>query len=518
MMSRIEREEYEVLEVIGKGSFGIVRKVRLLLEDKIYVRKEIDYSSMNSHERNQLISELRILRELDHPNIVKYYRHEHIAETKTIFIYMEYCNGGDLARLISNFRRNGESVPEEFVWQVLVQILLALHRCHYGFNAKEVNLYANSETEPAVNSETVVIHRDIKPDNIFLLNSEKAVKLGDFGLAKMLTSLSQFAKTYVGTPYYMSPEVLMDEPYTPVCDIWSLGCVLFELCTLKPPFQAKTHLQLQNKIKQGKFPELPESYSPQIRDIIRECITVDANLRPSCYELLECLSVKFLRKEIGLKEQSENLDKVQLDLLHKSEELTEKEHRLNEVREDFKSRKEELEEKLSIIQKKFEIRQSQLEDELIEEFEMRKAAMDQEAKEVRLGYQREFKLVVENEVQRRVKEILAKYNNELTIKSPDLLQNYSAQLVHTTYEHSFPQKLRGPKELVEDNVYKNFQVRRSPLKARNELPDIRNLNLETGKAYLKENARRQTDELERINTEKRNVPEFEELYLRQKRH
>ena len=215
-------EEYEPLEVIGKGSFGTVRKVRLKTTGKLLVRKEIEYTSMNPQERNQLISELRILRELDHPQIVKYYRHDHIIENKLIHIYMEYCDGGDLAQIINNFKKNKEQVPEEFVWQVLVQILLALHRCHYGIDAKKVNLFSNSSgIEPSINSETVVIHRDIKPDNIFILNSGKSIKLGDFGLAKMLTSQNDFAKTYVGTPYYMSPEVLMDNP----CLLYTSRCV-----------------------------------------------------------------------------------------------------------------------------------------------------------------------------------------------------------------------------------------------------------------------------------------------------
>ena len=92
-------DEYESLEVIGKGSFGTVRRVRHK-DGQILVRKEIEYTSMTSQERNHIISELRILRELDHPHIVKYYRHDHIPEKKMIHIYMEYCEGGDLAKVI----------------------------------------------------------------------------------------------------------------------------------------------------------------------------------------------------------------------------------------------------------------------------------------------------------------------------------------------------------------------------------------------------------------------------------
>lgn len=455
------RNEYEALEVIGKGSFGTVRKVLHKQTRKMFVRKEIEYTSMNGQERNQLISELRILRELNHPNIVKYYRHDHIQELKTIHIYMEYCDGGDLAQVITNFKRNGDTVPEEFVWQVLIQTLLALHRCHYGSEAPKVNLFSSrSPEEPSINLDQVVIHRDIKPDNLFMLNSGKTIKVGDFGLAKMLTS-NEFAKTYVGTPYYMSPEVLMDNPYSPVCDIWSLGCVLYELCSLKPPFQAKTHLQLQSRIKLGVIAELPEQYSNHLRTIIKDCITVDPNMRPTCYELLDTLSIRFLRKEMELKESNSKLEEFQKQLLKKNDDLNKRETLLNSFERDLKD-------EYNTMQKKFAVQRKQIEDELMEEFDMRKKVMDQEAEEVRLGYQREFKHVVEHEVQLRLKEMKKKME--------------------------LPPKPKGPRELGD--------IRRPPLKARVE------------NEYDHTRRKRITDELERLALDKRHVPEYEEHYLR----
>ncbi|EGW35823.1 uncharacterized protein SPAPADRAFT_131846 [Spathaspora passalidarum NRRL Y-27907] len=480
--------EYDALEIIGKGSFGTVRKVRHKTTGEILVRKEIEYTSMNDHEKQQLVSELRILRELTHPNIVKYYHDEHLPERKSIHIYMEYCDGGDLAKVISNFKKNKESIPEEFIWQVLVQTLLALYRCHYGQDAPKVNLFGSSKS-PNVKGEAV-IHRDIKPDNIFLINSGKTVKLGDFGLAKMLTSKNDFAKTYVGTPYYMSPEVLIDNPYSAVCDIWSLGCVLYEMCSLQPPFQAKTHLQLQSKIKLGVIPDLPDTYSSQLKMIIKECITVDPDLRPSCFDLMESLSIRFIRKEMELKETTSNLNEFQTQLLTKSEELKKKEINLNGIERKLLTQKEELDQNL-IIQKKY---LKKLEDELREEFELKKRAMDLEAKEVRLGYQREFKLVVEQEVQERVKEIL---NNEYRKN----LAQQSPRVYHAEVQSPKP---RGPKELFEE-------ARRTPLKNRNnEDIDHRTSPIRYQGAIKK----RVTDERERLNLDKRHTPEFEEVYLR----
>ncbi|EGV63488.1 G2-specific serine/threonine protein kinase [Yamadazyma tenuis] len=524
-------DEYEALEVIGKGSFGTVRKVRQKSDNHMFVRKEIDYTSMNTQERNQLISELRILRELNHPHVVKYCRHDHLMSKKSIHIYMEYCDGGDLGQVVANFKKNKETVPEEFVWQVMVQTLLALHKCHYGIDAKKVNLFASSEVEPPINSETVIIHRDIKPDNIFLLNAGKTIKLGDFGLAKMLTSQNDFAKTYVGTPYYMSPEVLMDNPYSPVCDIWSLGCVLFELCALQPPFQAKTHLSLQTKIKKGIIPDLPSCYSLQLTSMIKECITVDPESRPSCFDLLQALPVRFLRKEMELKGASAELNEYQKQLVSKNDELKKKEAYLNTIEQKIYNSKVDLQEEYTNIQKKCDMQKKQIENELIEEFEARKKLMDQEAKEVRLNYQREFKLVVEQEVQQRLKEILMTQNSDLIRKKSDpTRQNQDVstpQAKNFLYQNNHhyssdklvsPNKPRGPKELMDESP-----TRRTPLKIRNDYDDYdsyKNHKNPQSPTRLQGNnyRKRITDELEPLTIDKRNIPEYEELYLRNKNY
>ncbi|OBA21150.1 kinase-like protein [Metschnikowia bicuspidata var. bicuspidata NRRL YB-4993] len=540
-------DEYEPLEVIGRGSFGTVRKVRQKDTGVVLVRKEIEYTSMNNQEKNHIISELRILRELDHPHIVKYLRHDHIQDKKAIHIYQEYCDGGDLGKIIGRFKRDKESIPEEFIWEVLVQTLLALHRCHYGIDAKKVNLFAGAkkENEPMVNSETVIIHRDIKPENIFIMEPKKTIKLGDFGLAKMLTSQNDFAKTYVGTPYYMSPEVLMDNPYSPVCDIWSLGCVLFELCNLHPPFQAKTHLQLQAKIRSGEIPEISPVYSLHLRNIINESITVDAESRPTCYELLNSISVRMFRKEMELKNLTDTLNAFQKQLVIKSNELKKRESALKtlEVRE---TAKKQLEEDVIMSQRKLQKQREELENELRDDFEMRKKAMDQEGKEMRLYYQKEFKHVVEQEVQARLSEILRKKmssgdtEGELRRKKSDS-SSTSFELPLRTH---LPNKPKGPREFIEESpkaMYQHqyqahsgqlqnphqyqFQYRaqqhaanshhvtqqhRSPLQ-------IRNVEVESLPVRPTETSgrKRLTDEFERINLQKRNTPEFEEQYMRQ---
>ncbi|KAL6631210.1 kinase-like protein [Neocallimastix californiae] len=262
-------EKYELLEVIGSGSFGMIRKIKRKKDNKILVRKEIDFRKMNEKERKQLVTEVNILRDLRHPNIVKYY--ERIIDKKNYLIYiiMEYCEGGDLSALIQKCRKEKIFIPERFIWLVFTQLVLALHECHYGTKT-------DGSPRPAI------LHRDLKPDNVFLsnnvINSYTHVKLGDFGLATIINNPeTDFVQTYVGTPYYMSPELINEQAYNSKSDIWSLGCLIYELCMLEPPFQARTQIQLAKKIKEGKILDIPKEYSQDIRLLIKSMLNVEVS-------------------------------------------------------------------------------------------------------------------------------------------------------------------------------------------------------------------------------------------------
>lgn len=252
---------------------------------------------MNQKERTQLIAEFSILRSLVHPNIVRYYNHEHVPNDSTVHLYMEFCGGGDLASIIRRCKASGEYIPENMVWSVFTQLALALYRCHYNTDPPPVGeIFSAAEEHAMPNPSKVILHRDIKPDNVFLDEFDN-VKLGDFGLAKMLDQEHFMANTYVGTPYYMSPEVLLDKPYTPQSDIWSLGCVIYELCTMSPPFQAKTHLQLSQCIQEGDYPSLPPLYSSTLNKTIAACLTKDLCARPTADTLLKLDIMKLCRRE-----------------------------------------------------------------------------------------------------------------------------------------------------------------------------------------------------------------------------
>ena len=131
---------------------------------------------------------------------------------------------------------------------------------------------------------------------VVFLGEDNSVKLGDFGLSKLMQS-HDFASTYVGTPFYMSPEICAAERYTLHSDIWSLGCIMYELCARHPPFNAKTHFHLVQKIKEGRVDPLPRMYSAELRDVITSCLKTNPLNRPDTASLLQLPVVRLMRKE-----------------------------------------------------------------------------------------------------------------------------------------------------------------------------------------------------------------------------
>jgi len=193
-------------------------------ENKKYIAKKVMLDGMEAKEQEACMMEVNLLKNLDHPNIVQY--KESFLTSNSLIIIMEYCEVGDLAYHIKRkIAQDGEIFTEMEIFNWFVQICLALEYVH----ARRV------------------IHRDIKTQNIFLTGNN-TIKLGDFGISKVLESTTQVAITVVGTPYYMAPEACESKPYTSKSDVWALGCIMYELCTLKKPFAADNLLGLVFKI------------------------------------------------------------------------------------------------------------------------------------------------------------------------------------------------------------------------------------------------------------------------------
>ena len=154
---------------------------------------------------------------------------------------------------------------------------------------------------------------------IVFLGEDNSVKLGDFGLSKLMQS-HDFASTYVGTPFYMSPEICAAENYTLKSDIWSLGCIMYELCMRQPPFNAKTHFHLVQKIKEGRYEPLPAFYSPELQGVIKSCLSTNPSRRPDTKQLLNLPIVRLMRKEREVVEIGRCLRQKEEDAILKSRE------------------------------------------------------------------------------------------------------------------------------------------------------------------------------------------------------
>ncbi|XP_048151409.1 serine/threonine-protein kinase Nek3 isoform X4 [Corvus hawaiiensis] len=200
-------EGYNVLKVLGEGSFGRALLVHHKISDQKYVMKEIRLPMSSSGVENSR-KEAVLLAKMKHPNVVAF--KESFEADGHLYIVMEYCDNGDLMQKIKH--QGGNFFPEDTILHWFVQMCLAVKHIH----------------------DKRVLHRDIKSKNVFLTQSGK-VKLGDFGSARLLAHPMSYACTYVGTPYYVPPEIWESLPYNNKSDIWSLGCILYELCTLKHP-------------------------------------------------------------------------------------------------------------------------------------------------------------------------------------------------------------------------------------------------------------------------------------------
>ncbi|CAN9501025.1 unnamed protein product [Ophioblennius macclurei] len=269
-------DKYEKVKKIGEGSFGKAILVKSKVDGHQYVIKEISICGMSSRERQESTKEVAVLANMSHPNIVQY--KESFEEGGCLYIVMDYCEGGDLFGKINS--QSGVLFKEEQILDWFVQICLALKHVH----------------------DRKILHRDIKSQNIFL-TKDGTVQLGDFGIARVLNSTVEFARTCIGTPYYLSPEICENKPYNNKSDVWALGCVLYEMCTLKHAFEAGNMKNLVLKIIRGSYPPVSVRYSQDLRSLLAQVFKRKPQERPSVDAILAkpflcCRIKKFLPQQV----------------------------------------------------------------------------------------------------------------------------------------------------------------------------------------------------------------------------
>ncbi|KAG5846275.1 hypothetical protein ANANG_G00148050 [Anguilla anguilla] len=222
--SILEQHGYTLVGETGQGAFGKALRVKNEKDGKDYVIKTL--------QKTNMMREVSELEALKHPFIVQY--NDSFEDDMNVYIVVEYCEGGDLSQEIKKQKDTGEYFPEDQILTWFVEICMAVEYVH----------------------EKNILHRDIKPQNIFL-DKYGRTRLGDFGLAKPLES-----------------------------DIWALGCVLYELCELRPAFPEENILELLNKIVDGPYPSISGPFSTDLRDLVRDLLQKNPADRPSASDIL----------------------------------------------------------------------------------------------------------------------------------------------------------------------------------------------------------------------------------------
>jgi serine/threonine protein kinase len=286
-------ERFRVVKQIGRGAFGaallVQRKPSIddspsSLEttttkiNEQYVIKKIDVSCLSRQESLEAQNEVKVLAQLAHikhgnPFIIGY--HSAFVEKGSLHILLNYAENGDLSQAITKTKNSNRQFRQPQILDWFVQISSALKFVH-GKN---------------------ILHRDLKTQNVFL-DRNWTVKLGDFGIAKVLTSTTAKANTMVGTPYYLSPELCEDKPYDKKSDVWALGCILYELCTLRHAFEGRNMCALVLRIVKGKYPPIKVKrnnnggYSLELKKLVDCLLSLKPSDRPFVHELLRYNFIK----------------------------------------------------------------------------------------------------------------------------------------------------------------------------------------------------------------------------------
>ncbi|XP_038566526.1 serine/threonine-protein kinase Nek10 [Micropterus salmoides] len=256
---------YSILDHLGTGAFGSVFKVQKQSGQNLLALKEVNLHNpafgkdKKSRDSNveKIMSELTIVKEqMTHPNIVKYYKT--FLEGDKLYIVMELIEGVPLAEHFNSLKEKQQQFTEDRIWNIFIQMCLALRYLH---------------------KEKRIVHRDLTPNNIMLGEKDK-VTITDFGLAKQKQENSKLTSV-VGTILYSCPEVVKNEPYGEKADVWALGCILYQMASLKPPFNSSNMLSLASKIVEAVYEPIEEgAFSERVTDMIRWCLSPDADQRP----------------------------------------------------------------------------------------------------------------------------------------------------------------------------------------------------------------------------------------------
>ena len=278
-------ENFQIINKIGEGAYSTVYTVRRIEDNQLYALKKVKIQNLSLKEKQNALNEVRILASVNSPFVISY-KESFIDEVdQTLCIVMEYADEGDLFQKITLFKKLHTTFEENDAWKIIIQITIGLHDLH-SYN---------------------ILHRDLKSANVFLFRDGTA-KLGDLNVSKITPR--GLGCTQTGTPYYASPEVWRDTPYNLKSDIWSLGCLCYEVLMLKTPFRAETMEGLYRKVMKGKYPEISKKYSNKFDYIISNMLRLKPEERPTTEDILKIPEVLAKIEELKIVPLNNNLNNL----------------------------------------------------------------------------------------------------------------------------------------------------------------------------------------------------------------
>eukprot|EP00041_Stephanoeca_diplocostata_P012948 m.220366 g.220366 ORF g.220366 m.220366 type:complete len:292 (-) comp19158_c0_seq2:334-1209(-) len=255
---------FNVGALLGRGTFASVFRATSPTGETVAIKQVQMAHGMSAAERAECLKEAHLLQQLDHPNIIKC--HAAFMDGDILNIVLELADAGDLCKLLSTMRDTKQRLPEQYIWKYFMHITRGLAYMH----------------------ERRIMHRDIKPANVFITR-DGVVKVADLGLGRYFSRSKSMANSMVGTPYYMAPERLSQNEYSYPSDVWSAGCLLYEMSALRSPFQGTKNLyDLGERIQRADYPALPSSvYSQILIQLVTQCLQVCPTMRPSMRAMAE---------------------------------------------------------------------------------------------------------------------------------------------------------------------------------------------------------------------------------------
>ena len=254
--------DFQILSKLGEGAYSVVYKVKRLVDGEIYALKKVKLLNLSEKEKLNALNEVRILASVKSNFVISYKEAFFDEKDSTLGIVMEYADKGDLYQRIVEHKKAAMFLEETEIWRIFLQLVKGLKALH----------------------DLKILHRDLKSANVFIF-ADGSAKLGDLNVSKVARRGLGYTQT--GTPYYASPEVWKDQPYDNKSDIWSLGCVLYEMITLRPPFRAENMEGLFNKVIKGQFNKIPERFSSDLFNVVKLLLQVAPDARPSCGKILK---------------------------------------------------------------------------------------------------------------------------------------------------------------------------------------------------------------------------------------